>query len=86
MRTMCVESFGRFGPLRISNLQQMAADFEGRTQFKRPLRRLYSRWRLSLERSLLFQMADIMLLSLGHSSGLHRGRLTAQGMPGGAGE
>eukprot|EP00973_Karenia_brevis_P059781 8321573-Karenia_brevis.AAC.1 len=33
-------------------------------------RQLYARWRLELERTLLFEVADIYLLAMGHASGL----------------
>ena len=36
-----------------------------------PGSRLYGKWRGELERSLLYETADIVLLSLGHSSGFH---------------
>ena len=72
---LAFESFGRLGYLSLANLKLLAADFEHRTHFKKPSRRLCSRWRLSLERSLLYELADIVALSLGCSSGLHRRRL-----------
>ena len=76
---LCIafESFGRLGQKSISNMKMMAADFEHRLHFKKPLQRLCARWRLSLERALMYEMADIVALSLGHSSGLHRRRLCA---------
>ena len=69
------ESFGRLGNLSLSNLNQLVADFEHRDHFKRPVRALCTKWRLCMERSLLFEVADIVALSLGHTSGLHRVRL-----------
>eukprot|EP00973_Karenia_brevis_P034742 4794009-Karenia_brevis.AAC.1 len=32
---------------------------------------VYSKWRTELECTLLYEMADIVLLSLGHCSGCH---------------
>ena len=69
------ETFGRLDASSCELLQQMASDFENRCSARLPCRRLYERWRASLERALYFEMADIVLLSLGHSSGLHRRRL-----------
>ena len=74
---LCVslEFYRRLGALSLDNLKLMAADFESREHFKRPVRNLCSRWRLGLERALFYEIADIIALSLGHTSGLHRRRL-----------
>ena len=47
-----------------------------------PGARLYSRWRAELERTLLYEVADIVLLSLGHSSGMHARRTGRTGRSG----
>ena len=68
------ETFGRLDPLSCDALRNLAADIEHRVTARPPSRRLYNKVRMSLERALLFEMADLALLSLGHSSGLNRRR------------
>ena len=50
---LAFESFGRLGVVSLANLRLLVADFEHRISFRKPLRRLCARWRLSLERALL---------------------------------
>ena len=83
------ETFGRMSAESMTCLRDMAADFEHRVTARLPGRRLYDKWRMSLERALYFEMADMVLLSLGHSSGLHRRRPSPDipaSMPGSSGQ
>ena len=70
------ESFGRLGRDSTSKLEDMAAEARQRPRFRnrRPTR-TYARWRHVLERTLVFETAVIVLLSLGSAVGhLCRGR------------
>ena len=67
------EPSGRLGAASAKNLRSLAmnaATFRS-TAAGAPPSLLYSRWRAELERVLAYEMADICLLCLGHSSGLH---------------
>ena len=75
---LCFEPYGRLGPESITALRSLS--LAGTTWFNNAhctsARRLYSMWRAELERCLLFEIADIVLLSMGHSSGFHALRHT----------
>jgi hypothetical protein len=67
------EPYGCLGPASIKALRTLAL---GGAVFMNnaagiPATNQYSRWRAALERTLVFEIADVVLLSLGHSSGIH---------------
>ena len=67
------EPYGRMGvnsACALRTLALNAATFYNSAHGETP-RRLYSKWRAALERTLAFEIADVVLLSLGHSSGVH---------------
>ena len=63
------ETFGRLGPESVLHLQNIAADFV-RPGGRKTCMGVYNRLRYILEYQLLFEQADLVLLSLGASSGL----------------
>ena len=63
------ETFGRLGPQSMVNLQNVAADFV-RPGGRRSCMGVYNRLRYILEYMLLYENADLILMSLGASSGL----------------
>ena len=67
------EPYGRLGADSIKSLRTLA--LAGSTFCNSPggipAASRYGNWRAELERVLVFETADVVLLSLGHSSGLH---------------
>ena len=63
------ESFGRLGADSITHLHNIAADFI-QPGSRRTVAGVYTRLRYILEYFLLYEQADILLLSLGGSTGL----------------
>ena len=78
VQPLSFEPYGRLGPESIKTLRNLA--LSGSTFFNNasgvPASNQYSRWRAELERTLVYEVADVVLLSLGHSGGVHavRGR------------
>ena len=65
------ETYGRMGVRSQAGLMSIAAVAAGRSHREIAAAALYANWRLELERILLFEQADITLLSYGTSSGFH---------------
>ena len=81
IKPMRFETHGRMGRLSASKLRSLAAAC---TKFYSNARGLsaaqvYGHWRRELERVLLYEISDVVLLSLGHSSGAHSMRATRRG-------
>ena len=70
------ETYGRLGAVSVRHLQSLASSAQARLAPSDSCRSgLCSHWRLALERVLLFEIADVVLLSLGRTTGVHaRGR------------
>ena len=75
------EPYGRMGKESALALRSLALNGATFNNTGLPASRLYSRWRAELERTLVWEVADIVLLSLGHSSGIHSRRSTAARNP-----
>jgi len=74
--TVSYETYGRLGRDSQIGLRQLAHAASLHSVRARGVTagQLYARWRLELERILLYETADIVLLSLGHSTGVHARR------------
>jgi len=66
------EPYGRLGPSSMRALRTLAMNAASHLSFTVSVsgHRLYGNWRAQLERTLLFEMADVVLLALGHNTGL----------------
>ena len=73
VKPFSLEPYGGLGPESCKTLGALAMEgsvFYNNTWGSTGSRR-YSIWRAELERILLFEVSDIVLLSLGHSIGVH---------------
>lgn len=64
------EIYGRLGSLSISNLRMIALDLALLANYKRSPAWYYDRLRFSLERALVHEISDMVILALGSTAGL----------------
>ena len=69
------ETFGRLGYLSVSNLRSIALDLALLSHYKHAPAWYYDRLRFLLERALVFEISDLVLLALGSTAGFCNWRL-----------